>query len=91
MLTEGQRDVITEVSEGCLGRGYDWPSIAGFLFRFFGAKFGYTAEHPDQKLMCSELVAWSYRMAGVDLFPKKAPGDVSPGDLAQYCPPDPHL
>jgi len=41
-------------------------------------------DHPDSKLICSELVAWSYREAGVDLFPGVAPGDVSPGDLAEY-------
>lgn len=90
-LTQGQRDVIAEVSAGCIGRGYDWPSIAGFLVRFFGAKFGYSPDHPDEKLICSELVVWSYKMAGVDLFPKKAPGDVSPGDLVQFCPPEDYV
>lgn len=84
--TEGQRQLIVAVALDCLGRGYDWPSIAGFVVRFFGAKFGYSPDHPDNRLFCSELVVWAYREAGVDLFPGKAPGDVSPGDLVDYCP-----
>lgn len=86
--TEGQRHQIRAAAQDCLGRGYDWPSIAGFLVRFFGAKFGYSPDHPDRKLICSELVVWTYKKAGIDLFPGKAPGDISPGDLSQFCPPD---
>jgi hypothetical protein len=88
-LSDLQRHHITATATAYLGRGYDWPSIGGFLVRFFGAKFGYSPDHPDSKLMCSELVVWAYKVAGIDLFPGTAPGDVSPGMLVDFCPRSP--
>jgi uncharacterized protein YycO len=80
-----QRDQIVSYAETTLGLPYDWPAIFGFLLRFWRARLrGRSDDHPDQKLMCSELVVWAYRRAGVDLAPGKAPGDVSPGDLDQW-------
>lgn len=84
-LTAGQRATIVGTALSEVGRAYDWPSIAGFVLRRLGWKIrGRSADHPDEKLICSELVAWDYRQAGADLFPGVAPGDISPGDLAQY-------
>jgi uncharacterized protein YycO len=84
-LSEAQRAVIVAIALDEVGRPYDWPSIAGFVLRRLGWKIrGRSADHPDAKLICSELVAWTYRQAGADMFPGVAPGDISPGDLAQY-------
>lgn len=84
-LTDTQRMDIALIATAEEGKPYDWGSIAGFVLRHFGAHLrGRSKDHPDTKLICSELVAWAYREAGVDLFPGVAPGDVSPGDLANY-------
>lgn len=83
-LADSQRQVVRDTALGCVGLGYDWAAIAGFLVRFWGVKLrGHSTEHPDHRLMCSELVVWCYRQAGIDLAPGVAAGDVSPGDLAQ--------
>jgi uncharacterized protein YycO len=84
-LTDSQREQVAAGAITELGKGYDWPSIAGFVLRRLGWKVrGRSSDHPDRKLICSELVAFEYREAGADMFPGVAPGDVSPGDLAQY-------
>lgn len=84
-LTTAQRASVSAVALHEVGRPYDWPSILGFVLRRLGAKLRRrSADHPDDKLICSELVAYAYRQAGADMFPGVAPGDVSPGDLAQY-------
>ena len=72
-----------------LNRGYDWPSIAEFIPRFFWSKFQGSKDHPDRRLFCSELVVWNRREEGIDMFPGRAPGDISPGMLQDFCPPSP--
>jgi uncharacterized protein YycO len=83
-LDDAQRTSIVAAARTQLGKPYDWPSIAGFVVRFWRKEWrGFDPDHPDRKLFCSELVAWVYRdFAGLDLFPGIAPGSVSPGDLA---------
>lgn len=88
VLTDEIRNDLAERALRQLGKGYDWPSIAGFVVRFFGAKFGYSPDHPDDKLFCSELVVWNRLESGIVMFPGRAPGDVSPGELADFCPPE---
>lgn len=84
-LTDDQRTNIAELAMDDVGKGYDWPGIAGFLLRWFKVKlWRRSKDHPDKMEFCSELVAWTYRESGVDLFPGVAPRDISPGDLAQY-------
>lgn len=84
-MTEQQQNDIVLYAAGAKGRPYDWRSIAGFVFRFWGAKIrGRSDDHADDRVICSELVVWAYRAAGLDLFPGVAPGDVSPGDLAEW-------
>jgi uncharacterized protein YycO len=84
-LTATQAEQIVEYAQTTIGIGYDWRAIAGFVGRFWGAKIrGKSDDHADDRLICSELVVWAYRGAGVDLCPGKAPGDVSPGDLDQW-------
>jgi len=84
-LTASQAEQIVDYARTTIGLRYDWPSILGFVARFWGAKIrGRSGDHADQKLICSELVVWAYRRVGVDLCPGKAPGDVSPGDLDQW-------
>jgi uncharacterized protein YycO len=85
VLSEGQRRQIVEAAVGCLGLPYDWWDIARFLLRYRrGRLFGVTPDYADRRLICSELVVWCYRQAEVDLAPGRAPGAVSPGDLADW-------
>jgi len=84
-LTDQQRHDVAAYAERCRGLPYDWWAIIGFAIRFWRAKWTTgSGDHADDKVICSELVAWAYREAGVDLAPGYAPGDVSPGDLAQW-------
>lgn len=84
-LTDEQRQSIATGAITDVGKPYDWPSIAGFVIRRFWAKFrGQSPDHPDNRLMCSEEVAWRYEINGWDLYPGRAPNTIAPGDLAQY-------
>jgi uncharacterized protein YycO len=84
-LSDAQRVGVVKYAVTTIGLPYDWRSIAGFLWRFWGARVrGRSDDHADDKLICSELVVWAYRQVGIDLAPGKAPGDVSPGDLDAY-------
>jgi uncharacterized protein YycO len=84
-LTDEQRRVIGNKAEQCIGLPYDWKAIVGFVIRVWKARWSTGSDdHADDKLICSELVAWAYREAGFDLAPGVAPGDVSPGDLADW-------
>lgn len=84
-LTAQQRHAIVEAATGCLGLPYDWADIIRFIPRFWGARLRKRSpDHADDRLICSELVVWVYRQAGVDLAPNVAAGDVSPGDLADW-------
>lgn len=84
-LTLEQRYAIRSYALKCIGLPYDWKAILGFVIRVWKAKWSTGSDdHADDKLICSELVAWAYREAGFDLSPGTAPGDVSPGDLADW-------
>lgn len=85
-LTDAQRLRIAAEAVACIGYPYDFGDIAGFVARFFGAKVrGRSSDHADNRLICSELVAWCYRVAGHEVANSQvAPGDVSPGDLADH-------
>lgn len=85
-LTDEIRSNLVERAFSVIGRGYDWPSVAAFIPRFFGSKIGWSPEHPDDHLFCSELVVWNRREEGLKMFPGVAPGDVSPGMLQDFCP-----
>jgi hypothetical protein len=87
-LTDGRRDIIVRTAIGCIGRGYDWLAIAEFIPRWAWSKYrGHDQDHPDAKVICSELVAWTYRVAGVvGLHDGRAPGSIAPSDLAEFLP-----
>jgi hypothetical protein len=85
-LSDTQREQIVTAARRTIGLPYDWWAIACFVGRVWRSRLLRVnpARPGDDKLICSELVAWAYRQASppVDLAPGKSPGDVSPGDLA---------
>lgn len=83
-LNRQQRDKVRVGVYSAIGTPYDWWSIFLFILRFWGKKVrSRTDDHADDKLICSEAAVWLYRdFAEVDLFPGFAPGDISPGDIA---------
>lgn len=84
-LTADEAQAVVVAALAQVSKLYDWPAIAGFVLRWLRVQWlGRSTEHPDVYLMCSELVVYVYRLAGIDLFPGVAPRDVAPGDLGQF-------
>jgi hypothetical protein len=86
-LTDGQRSDIAVGARECIGLPYDYRDIVGFVSRFFGRKTRLwpSHDHGNDRLICSELVAWCYREGGHEAaIQSVAAGDVSPGDLGQH-------
>jgi hypothetical protein len=86
-LTDDQRRGIVADYLECIGLPYDLPAYLGFIVRFWGAKWSNQSDdHADDKVICSELVAWAQRRNGHEVArsSKIAPGDVSPNDLGQH-------
>jgi hypothetical protein len=85
-LTADERRTVVERAEDCLGLPYDWLAIAGFVLRYWWRKATtQSRDHPDRKVICSELVAWAYQPTRFDFTDgKAAPGDLSPGDLLYW-------
>jgi len=84
-IEEEVRDRIVARARQCEGLPYDWPAILGFVTKVWGYKLRLIGakDQPDDKLICSELVVWSYR-PDIDLAPGIPAGAVSPGDLGDY-------
>jgi hypothetical protein len=98
-LSDEQRAEVVAYAAGCLGAGYDWPAIRGFVLRWWAHRLtpwrrprhaspagrGARATDPEAgTLICSELPVLAYRRVGVDMAPGKPAGAVSPGDLRQW-------
>lgn len=84
-LTPHQRAQLVGAATQYDGVPYTWPSILGFLLRWWVKQWrGRAEDHSDAKLFCSELVAWLYRDCmdpGLDLFPGVSPRTTAPADL----------
>lgn len=85
-LTNQQRREIVKAAHECVGLPYDWLDIARFvIFHRIGRIRGWTKDHSDTHVICSEIGAWALARAGVYPFGQIAPGDISPGDLADWA------
>ncbi len=85
-LNQLQRTVMVREAERNLGLAYDYGDIARFVLRFWTNKIPRRArpDYADDRVICSELVAWCLHVAGVDPWPDRAFGAVSPGDIADW-------
>lgn len=83
-LSPAQKQVAVEWATAHLGTPYSWIDDAEIgVVSLFGTAPGFMKRRlrSDKTLMCSQLCVAAYRAAGVDLFPGKPDGGVSPGDL----------
>jgi hypothetical protein len=81
-LAPGQGECVAAKAVDDVGKPYAWPSIAGFILRWFKVKWtGKAFDHPDLYAMCSEEADYLWRSCGTDLFPGVAPNAVAPADL----------
>lgn len=83
-LTDAQGAAAAQWARQHIGTPYSWIDDAeiGFV-DLFGWAPGWMRSRlrSDKTLMCSQLCVEAYRAAGVDLFPGRPGGAVSPGDL----------
>ena len=83
-LTDAQRKTIVDWCMKHVGTPYSWIDDAeiGFTDLFgWAPKWMRRRLRSDSTLMCSQLCDAAYKAAGVDLFPGKPDGAISPGDL----------
>lgn len=85
--TDEERAAVAAWAEAHLGTPYDWFSdfvigvhdLTGVKVPRWLAKL----MSNDGTLMCSQLATEALRAAGIDLFPGKESGEVSPADYAR--------
>lgn len=87
-LTDHERDLIVAYAIAHIGTPYGWVDIVALALLTFGVRPEWLdrfAARTD-RLVCSQLVAYAYATAGVDLTPPGEdagrPWTVTPGDLA---------
>lgn len=84
-LTDLQRAQISIWAVAHLGTPYSWlDDVEIGLTKLFDWSPRWMRRRlaSDRTLMCSQLVAAAYEAAGIDLFPNRPNGSVTPGDLA---------
>lgn len=84
-ISTAQRLQIVQEAERLIGTPYDYTDIAKFLVRFLvGRVTTEKKDYADDRVVCSELVAWCLHVAGINPWPTTAFGAVSPGDVAEW-------
>jgi uncharacterized protein YycO len=78
-LTREQRGIVLEKAYQSLAKPYDYLFIVGFPF--IGPKSA-ARRAGDVAYICSELTAWCYKEAGIDLIPGLPEDIEAPADIA---------
>lgn len=82
-LTDVQRRIIWNSAVASQGTPYSFADYAAIpALRWFHTDALELFVADTHHMICSQLVATTYRVAGIELFPNRFPGDVAPGDLA---------
>ena len=84
-LSAGRRARIVEEAQALIGARYNWLDYVSLGLTHFGIRPGFVARRiaRSDRLICSQLCDTAYLRAGIHLFDDgRAPGDVTPGDLA---------
>lgn len=86
-LTDDQQTKICDAADSMIGRPYSFLDILALglsAWDLVPAWVWNRLSRPD-RVICSQLVAWSYSAAGVTLVPGKALCRITPGDLANVA------
>lgn len=83
-LSEDQRAALVASARALVGTQYTFTRFFYLAARTFGWSWaqGVLDARCRDAVICSELVARIYELAGLPLFPGRKPGDVSPGSFA---------
>jgi uncharacterized protein YycO len=83
-LTDEQRSRIVSAAIDCIDTPYsfaDYAAIGAYRILHFPWFEDYVSS--DGHMICSQLVDECYGRAGIELFPHRVAGDVTPGDLSR--------
>lgn len=83
-LTDDQRAVVVAAARSFVGVPYsaaDYLALALWHFRL-RIPWAKRVMNSRSSMICSQLVAASLDAAGLNLFPGREPGDITPADLA---------
>ncbi len=85
-ISPAQLARIAAEATALLGAPYDMADVLRFVWRFWTNKAPRRKrpDYADDRVICSELVAWSLHVAGIDPWPRVAYGAVSPNDIADW-------
>jgi uncharacterized protein YycO len=84
-LTDDQRKAITTKAFRLVHTPYSYLDyLAIGVRRLFGINALENYVEDTGHMICSQLVDDVFRSAGIELFPGRIPGDVTPGDLARW-------
>ena len=83
-LTDAERTAVCAYALTHRGQGYGWADIAALALVAFGIRWAPLDNYArrDDRLVCSQLVAYAYDAAGSRLGDLD-PWTVTPGDLAE--------
>lgn len=90
VIPEAERSLIVSAAEVMVGLPYSRLDIVAMVLQRFPAFVGLLARmrlNRGDRLICSQLVARAYRLAGIRLVPAKEDNFVTPGDLAALLTP----
>ena len=85
-LTRQQRGIVMESAYRSLAKPYEYLGLIGFPF---GGEKAAVRRSSNEAYICSEVVAWCYKEAGIDLVEDRpeaieAPADIAHSDLLQW-------
>lgn len=83
-LTDAERSAVVAAARSFIGVGYGWRDYAALALWHFHLRIPWARRVMNSRasMICSQLVAASLDAAGVNPFPGREPGDVTPADLA---------
>ena len=79
-LSREQRGIVLEKAYQSLAKPYEYLGLIGFPF---GSEKAAARRSANQAYICSEVTAWCYKEAGIDLIKNKPEAIEAPADLAK--------